>query len=225
MPAAGPGKRFGQEKNKPFFPLMGTPLIVWAARALEAVPEITEIIPIVNKPYMEKAIGIFEEYGLKKIKQIAAGGAERHDSVQSGLKLVGNKASAVLIHDGARPLIEPSAIKAAIDELYANEELDGVAVGVPVKDTIKNVDDSLTITATPERKALWAAQTPQIFRLDALVRAYENASRDGYSSTDDSAVVEYSGGKVRMIMGSYRNIKITSPEDIALAESYLKAAL
>lgn len=224
VPSAGLGKRFGPERNKPFFPLLGKPLIAWAVGALEEVDEIIEIIPVVNEPLMEEAIAVFDRFGMKKVRQVAPGGPERHDSVRNGLEFLGEDVPLVLIHDCARPLIETSIIKSAIYALSDNPALDGVVVGVPVKDTIKTVDASLTVTGTPGRNALWAAQTPQVFRTEALISAYEKAALDGFHSTDDSAVMEYAGGKVSMLMGSYKNIKITGPEDIALAEAFLKEA-
>jgi 2-C-methyl-D-erythritol 4-phosphate cytidylyltransferase len=218
VPAAGLGKRFGPGANKPFLRLGGRPLIVWSLETLESIPGIVEIIPALKPDDMDEGLRIFEEYGLKKIKRIAAGGKERQDSIYSCLKLIQDTACIVLVHDGVRPLIEKGLIENAIGELA---DCDGVVLGVPVKDTIKEVRD-MVISKTLKRDSIWAVQTPQIFPYSIISRAYEKAMRDGHYSTDDSALVERNGGKVKIVMGSYGNIKITTPEDLHIAEALLK---
>lgn len=218
VPAAGLGKRFGPDTNKPFHLLLDKPLIVWALEVLEMIGEIREVIPVLKEPDMESGVEIFERYNLSKVKRIAPGGKERQDSVYSGLKLVKDRANIVLIHDGARPLIDSRVVMTALHNLSG---FDGVIVGVPVRDTIKEVQDNI-VKRTLRREAIWAIQTPQLFLYDAIMKAYHKAMVERFYSTDDSALLERSGGKVKIITGSYSNIKITTPEDIPVAEFLLK---
>ena len=218
IPAAGLGKRFGDGANKQFLMLGGKPLLIWALQALEAVPEIYEIIPVLKDGDMEFGIRMLEEYGIKKVRRIAPGGKERQDSVFHGLKLVSDKKGVVLVHDAARPLIETSLVANAIGRLT---DCEGVVVGVPVKDTIKEVKEGEVIH-TLSRDCLWSVQTPQVFRFETIYGAYERAAKESFYSTDDSALVEKYGGRIRMVMGSYKNIKITTPEDLKMAELFLE---
>ncbi len=217
LPAAGLGKRFGKDANKPFVKLCGKPLLVWALEVLDALPEIGEIIPVLKDGDMESGVEVLEAYSIRKTKRIAPGGKERQDSVFHGLKLVDDKKCIVLVHDGVRPLIEPQVVSQAIRELT---DCDGVVVGVPVKDTIKEVSGGEVIR-TLNRDTLWAVQTPQVFRYGTLYSAYEKASKESFYSTDDSALVERYGGRIKMVAGSYTNLKITTPEDLKVAEMFL----
>ncbi len=217
VPAAGLSKRFGPGTNKPFQNLSGKPIIVWSLEILEAVVDIAEIIPVLKNEDMEHGAKVFEENSLSKIKKIAPGGRERQDSVYNGLKLIEDKNCIVLIHDGVRPLIEKGLIEKAIRELKG---FDGVALGVPLKDTIKEAEDGI-IKKTLRRDSLWAIQTPQVFPYKNILTAYEKAMKEGFYSTDDAALIERYGGKIKVTMGSYKNIKITTPEDLAIAEFLL----
>jgi 2-C-methyl-D-erythritol 4-phosphate cytidylyltransferase len=200
---------------------------------LEELIDIAEIIPVLKNEDMEQGAKIFEEYGLSKIKKIAPGGKERQDSVYNGLKLIADKNCMVLIHDGVRPLIERDLIEKAIKELLplpgsplikGNNRrfkgFDGVALGVPLKDTIKEAEHGI-IKKTLKRDTLWAIQTPQAFHYRNILTAYEKAMKEGFYSTDDAALVERYGGKIKIVTGSYGNIKITTPEDLAIAEFFL----
>jgi 2-C-methyl-D-erythritol 4-phosphate cytidylyltransferase len=234
VPAAGLGKRFGQGSNKPFQTLKGKPLLVWSLELFEAIDEIVEIIPVLKEEDREKGQKVFEDYNLSKIKRIAPGGKERQDSVYNGLTLIEDNKCIVLIHDGARPLIEKHLIQEAIKELSipsapffikgSDEGLnnyDGVVLGIPLKDTIKEAEAGI-IKKTLRRDSLWAIQTPQVFPYNIILRAYEKAMKENYYSTDDAALVERYGGKIKIIMGSYKNIKITTREDIYIAEALLE---
>lgn len=218
VPAAGFGTRFGAGTNKPFHPLLGKPLIVWSLELLETIEEITEVIPVLKEQDMDRGIEVFEKYGLSKVRRIAPGGKERQDSVYHGLKLLKGKAGKVLIHDGARPLIDGGIVRTTFKSI---DGLDGVIVGVPVKDTMKEVENDV-VKRTLRRDTIWAIQTPQLFLYSSLMKAYEKAYEEGFYSTDDSALVERNGGKVRVVMGSYANIKVTTPEDVQVAEILLK---
>jgi 2-C-methyl-D-erythritol 4-phosphate cytidylyltransferase len=225
VPAAGLGKRFGQGTNKPFQTLGGKPLIIWSLKTLEAVEAVCEIIPLLKPEDMEFGQRLLEEEGFLKIKRIAAGGKERQDSVYNGLKHMEDNNSIVLIHDGVRPLIRPHLVEELIkqmsDAIRNREECDGIIPGVPVKDTIKETEDGF-VRKTLRRGSLWAVQTPQAFPCKKILRAYDEAAREGYYATDDAALIERYGGTVKVIMGSYTNIKITTPEDLVVAEALLK---
>lgn len=221
VPSAGLGRRFGSDTNKPFQVLGGKPLIVWALETLESVDEIEEIIPVLRKEDVERGIEVFRSYNISKTKRIAAGGKERQDSVYNGLKLIEDKNCIVLIHDGVRPFIEKSLIQNAIrdmtESLKDKKDCDGVVPGVPVKDTIKEAESGI-IKRTIKRDSLWAIQTPQVFPYMKISTAYERSVKEAYYSTDDAALVERYGGKIKVIMGSYRNIKITTSDDLIFAE-------
>jgi 2-C-methyl-D-erythritol 4-phosphate cytidylyltransferase len=217
VPSAGIGKRFGGGTNKTFVTLGGRPLLLWALETLNAAPEVREIIPVIKEADMEYAIGLLEQHSIPKVKRIAPGGKERQDSVYHGLNLIEDRKCIVLVHDGVRPLIEPAVIRAAASQL---KDCDGVVVGVPVKDTIKEASGG-EVKQTLARDRLWAVQTPQLFPCETIREAYRRAMKESFYSTDDSALVEKYGGRVRIVMGSYTNIKVTTPEDLMIAELFL----
>ncbi len=221
VPAAGLGTRFGPGADKSFHTLLGKPLIIWSLDLFERLHEIQEVIPVLKESDMKTGVEIFARYDLSKVKRIAPGGKERQDSVYNGLKLIKGRTDKVLIHDGARPLVDGTMVKTALDALSG---FDGVVAGVPVKDTIKEVQHGV-VQKTLKREALWAIQTPQLFLYDSLMKAYEAAMDEGFYSTDDAALLERNGGRVKVIMGSYSNIKVTTPEDVPLAEQLLRDRL
>ncbi len=222
VPSAGLGRRFGSDANKPFQILGGKPLVVWALETLESVEAIQEIIPVLRKEDVERGIEVFRSYNISKTKRVAAGGKERQDSVYNGLKLIGDKNCIVLIHDGVRPFIEKDLIEKVIKELLKGgkgglKSFDGVVLGVPVKDTIKEAESGI-IKSTIRRDSLWAIQTPQVFPYKKISAAYKKSIKEGFYSTDDAALMERYGGKIKVTMGSYSNIKITTPDDLIFAE-------
>ncbi len=222
VPSAGLGRRFVSDANKPFQILGGKPLVVWALETLESVEAIQEIIPVLRKEDVERGIEVFRSYNISKTKRVAAGGKERQDSVYNGLKLIGDKNCIVLIHDGVRPFIEKDLIEKVIKELLKGgkgelKSFDGVVLGVPVKDTIKEAESGI-IKSTIRRDSLWAIQTPQVFPYKKISAAYKKSIKEGFYSTDDAALMERYGGKIKVIMGSYSNIKITTPDDLIFAE-------
>ncbi len=225
VPAAGLGKRFGEEKNKPFYPLMEKPLLIWSLETLQGVEEIAEIIPVLKEDDLITCGELIEKYNITKVKRIVPGGQERQNSVYNAIKILDNKTDVVLIHDGVRPLVEGGLIRRSIAGL---KNYDGVVAGVPVKDTIKEAgsrkpEEDIIVEKTLNRNALWAIQTPQVFCYEKIKDAYGKAMADKYYATDDAALIEGYGGKIKIIMGSYTNIKITMPEDIIIAEALLKA--
>jgi len=216
VPSAGSGRRFGEGKT--LLNLKGMPVIARTISALQAVDEIVEIIPVMRNKEMEKALEIVEKYGFTKVKKIAPGGRERQESVSHGLDLIERKNCIVLVHDGVRPLVTPAMIRRAI---LALEDLDGVVTAVAVKDTIKEVSNGM-VRKTLDRRRLFAVQTPQVFPYKVLAEAYAGTLGSGMYFTDDAAMVEHHGGRVKVIEGEYTNIKITTREDLVLAEAFLK---
>ncbi len=220
IPAAGMGRRMGRAVAKQFLPLGDKPMLAHTLLAFQRASSVDEIIPILSKEDMEICLrDIIEQYHITKVRTLVVGGKERQDSVLNGLQKLEKDASVVLVHDGVRPFVTTSMIKESIDIARKG---DCVAVGVPLKDTIKEVDDKHMVRHTLERSRLWAIQTPQAFPVKVLRRAYEECYKRKIYCTDDASLVERSGGKVRVIMGSYENIKITTPEDLVLAEEILK---
>ncbi|MBI5076089.1 MAG: 2-C-methyl-D-erythritol 4-phosphate cytidylyltransferase [Nitrospirae bacterium] len=218
VPSAGLGRRFGENKNKPFETLGNKPVLLWALETLEEMSEISEIIPVLKEADIQAGEELFERYKITKVKRIAPGGKERQDSVYNGLQLIQDRGSIVLIHDGARPFLEPETVLKALGALSG---CDGVVIGVPPKDTIKETGGEL-IRQTLQRDTLIAVQTPQIFFYQPLLSAYEKAVKDSFYATDDAALVESNGGRIRAVRGEYTNIKITTPEDLVIAEAFLK---
>ena len=218
VPSAGLGRRFGEGRNKPFETLGGKPVLIWALEALEKISEISEIIPVLKEADIQSGAELFKNYKITKVNCIAPGGRERQDSVFNGLHFIKDKRSVVLIHDGARPFLEPKTVRRALRALSG---CDGVVIGLPPKDTIKEIEGEL-IRQTLNRDTLIAIQTPQIFFYQPLLDAYEKAMNESFYATDDAALVERNNGRIRVVKGDYTNIKITTSEDLVIAEAFLK---
>lgn len=216
--AGGRGKRMNASIAKQFLTIKGRPILYYTLSTFEFVEKLQEIILVVGGADLEYARKeVIEKYRFKKVK-IVEGGAERQDSVYNGLKEVSPTTDIVVIHDGVRPFVTREIIRKSIE---AAEKYDAVGVAVPVKDTIKVVGESNIIKSTPDRKTLWAMQTPQTFKYNIILQAHEKARREGFYGTDDTVLVERMGLAVRVIEGSYENIKITTPEDIVIAETFV----
>jgi 2-C-methyl-D-erythritol 4-phosphate cytidylyltransferase len=220
IPAAGMGRRMGQKVAKQFLPLGDKPMLAHTLLAFQRAAGVDEIIPILSREDMESCLrDVIEQYHITKVKTLVVGGKERQDSVMNGLQKLEKDASIVLVHDGVRPFVTGAMIQESIDHARKGE---CIAVGVPLKDTVKEVDDKHMVRHTLERSRLWAIQTPQTFPVKLLKHAYEESYRHKVFGTDDAMLVERAGVPVRIIMGSYENIKITTPEDLILAEEILK---
>lgn len=219
IPAAGMGRRMQASLNKQYLALDERPILAHTLSLFDEHPRVDHIYVI--SPVDEIAFcrrEVVERYGFRKVRGVIAGGSERQDSVRNGLRAC--KASdddIVLIHDGVRPFFPPGLLEVVIDTA---SRVGGCVVGVPVKDTIKEVEDGM-ILGTPERGRLWQAQTPQGFRYALIHDAHEQALFEGWRGTDDASLVERLGLPVAMLEGSYRNIKITTPEDLVLARAFL----
>lgn len=209
--AAGSGSRMKRDINKQFIKLDGKEIIAYTIEKFYKSEDIDDIV-IVIKENEEKYFieNIINKYGFDNIK-LAYGGKERQDSVYNGIKKLNSNCEIVLIHDGARPFVNEDIIKNSIEEAKENN---AVVVGVPVKDTIKVVDSNGNIVDTPNRSLLWSVQTPQSFKYEIITKAYEYAYSNDYYGTDDAMLVEHIGYNVKMIEGSYDNIKITTEEDL-----------
>ena len=224
VPAAGIGRRFGSSQKKTFVDCSGVPLLIHTLKRLDSVKSITEIVPVIGKEDIGKAHKLIQTYNIKKVKRIAIGGKERQDSVYNALCLIGNYSpeDLVLIHDGARPFVTAELIKKLLSEIQGNKSIDGVIPGIPVKDTIKEAGDDGIVLSTKKREKLRAVQTPQVFRYGVLRKAYDRARKNGFYATDDAALVEKTGGKVKIIPGHPYNIKVTTPEDMGMVEYLIK---
>lgn len=217
--SAGSGSRMKSNINKQFLKIRGKEVIAHTIDKFYKNKNIGEIIIVVRegeKEFFQE--NIINKYGYKNIK-VALGGKERQNSVYNGLKEVNEKCEIVLIHDGARPFVTNEIIEKSIE---CAKECNGAIVGVPVKDTIKVVSKNNEVCNTPNRSTLWSIQTPQVFNYLLIIKAHEKAKYDKYYGTDDSMLMEYLGYNVKVVEGSYNNIKITTPEDLKIAEEILK---
>lgn len=221
VPAAGRGVRFrakalGRRDRKPFALLANKPILIHTINALESSSLIDCILVIVHPDDTGLAKETIKRYRIKKVKHIISGGRTRTHSVYNGLKHMDEDADIVLIHDGVRPFITEEIIKTAIK---GAKEYGSAVCGVQTISTMKEVDDKLFITSTLNRKRLYDIQTPQVFKRDIILKAYEEAIAKGCEATDDSVLVERIGYKVKLTAGSHYNIKITTPEDMVFAEA------
>lgn len=217
--AAGKGKRMGTEISKQFLPLCGKEILAHTVEKFEKAACIRDIILVTGGDALQDVRQMVQEYGWKKIISVTEGGKERQDSVFLGLQQVPQDTEIVLIHDGVRPFVTEEILERSI---AAAKETGGCVAGVPAKDTIKVCDAEGFAIATPNRSTLRQIQTPQTFRRKEILAAYEKAKADGFLGTDDASVAEHSGFPVRVIMGSYSNIKITTKEDLLIGAAFLK---
>lgn len=216
--AAGSGSRMNMGINKQFIKLRDKEIIAYTIEKFYNHNNIDEIVVVIKEEEAEFFKSeILNKYNFENIK-LTFGGKERQDSVYNGLKMLGN-CDIVLIHDGARPFISEKLIDNCIKEA---KKYNAVVVGVPVKDTIKVINEENDIVDTPDRSKLWAVQTPQTFNYDILINSYEDAFKNDFYGTDDAMLVERIGYKVKMIEGSYNNIKITTREDLNMGIQILK---
>lgn len=209
--AAGSGSRMKRDINKQFIKLEGKEIIVHTLEKFYKNEYIDDIVIVIKESEEKYFIdNVINKYGFDNVK-LAYGGKERQDSVYNGIKKLNIGCDIVLVHDGARPFVNKDIIKKSIDEARENN---AVVVGVPVKDTIKVVNTEGNIVDTPKRSLLWAVQTPQSFKYEVITKAYEDAYNNNYYGTDDAMLVERIGYNVKMVEGSYDNIKITTEEDL-----------
>ena len=217
--AAGKGKRMLHSVPKHFIRLEDKPVLAHTLDVFERCPDVNQVLVVSRSGEENYCLKeVVEKYGYKKVLKIVIGGDRRQDSVYNGIKELDEDTDIVLVHDGVRPFVSQNTLSEAIKlAIFA----DGVVTAVPVKDTIKYVGDDGIIRATPDRSSLWHAQTPQVFKRRILEEAYVRAYNDKYTGTDDSALVERLGYKVKIVEGTVDNIKITTKEDLLFAEVIL----
>jgi 2-C-methyl-D-erythritol 4-phosphate cytidylyltransferase len=212
----------GADRNKLLLQVRSKPLIAWTLLAAEAASSISWIGIVSQPPDWDDFKSIIADLKLKKTIVFIPGGSTRQESVYNGLQALPTNAGQVLIHDGARCLATPDLFNACSEAIL---HCSGLIAAVPIKDTIKVVDDNDIIKNTPERKQLWAAQTPQGFDVKLLKQCHAEGVRQGWEVTDDAALFEKCGIEVRIVPGEETNLKITTPQDLAIAEfilSYIK---
>ncbi|UCD55497.1 MAG: 2-C-methyl-D-erythritol 4-phosphate cytidylyltransferase [Candidatus Omnitrophota bacterium] len=225
VPSAGKGRRLKVKETKPFVMLGGHPLLSHTLKALEASAPIDEIIVVVSRDKLKAGRELIKKYEFNKVRAVISGGKRRFDSVRNALRKV-KDADLVLIHDGVRPFISQDLIKKL---LRAAKRFGAAVSAIPSRQTLKFIKenyrgqtsiDNFFIVNTPKRKFLWEAQTPQVFKKQLIVKAYKKVK--GRNATDDSSLVEKLGHRVKIVKGSFRNIKITTPEDLELAKIFVK---
>ena len=220
IPAGGSGTRMGGETAKQYLMLGGMTILertLMAFQAASLVDAIYLVLPDEDVVRISQRIASF--HNLSKLKRILPGGERRQDSVKKGVDLIDSDYDLVAVHDGVRPFVSPATINATIEKAML---VKAVTLGIPVTDTIKKVDGQRFICETVNRDQLWLTQTPQVFAVHLLKKAYESAYAERYYGTDDAALVERIGQKVLMIMGAQDNIKITTPLDLLWGEFILK---
>ena len=215
--AAGSGTRMGLDQNKIFAEIAGVPVLIRSVEAFEGLEFVEGIYLVAREDEKKSLASLVVQSELKKVKGIISGGETRQESVYNGLMALPKDTQWVFIHDAARPLVSRQILEDCFENLL---RFGAVGVGVPVKDTIKVVKDGFIIS-TPDRSTLWAIQTPQAFSYSTILQAHQQARTQKQQYTDDCSLLEAFGHKVKMIAGSYQNIKITTPEDLILAESFL----
>lgn len=216
--AAGRGERLKSKTSKPFIKIEKKPLLYHTLKAISLCPLIKNIILVIKKGDIKRVKRLIINKSFKKIKKIVEGGQTRRLSVEKGLYFIDKDTSLVLIHDAARPFINQNILKRVI--LQA-EKSGAAVVGVPLKSSIKKIKEKkFIIEETLDRNSIWEIQTPQVFKKNIILKAYKKFKESNF--TDDSALVEKLGNKVKVVRGSYFNIKITTPEDLVFAKAILK---
>lgn len=222
--AGGSGERFGDAAGKQLALVAGLPVLAHTILAFERCPDVDAIVVVTHPDRVEEyRRAAVDASGATKVIAVVAGGATRIQSVRAGLAALPDGVDLVAIHDGARAAVTAKSISAAFAALAQRADVDGVVVGHPSVDTIKEVDAAGIVIATPDRNRYWVAQTPQVFRPAALSRAYWKAGISGFEGTDDASLVEAQGGTVLMVEGPRSNLKVTVPEDLDMLAALLTA--
>jgi 2-C-methyl-D-erythritol 4-phosphate cytidylyltransferase len=209
----------GGQTAKQYLLLAGIPILVHTLKPFQQSPFIDEILLAVPEgDIADVRQNVVDRYGFSRVSRVLAGGKERQDSVANALAHVRADHGIVVIHDGVRPFVTGELIESAVK---AAQAFGAATVGVPVRDTVKVVDWEGRVTGTAPREGLWLTQTPQAFKREVILAAYEKAAADGFYGTDDASLVERTETPVRMIPGGWDNVKITAPEDLVLGERIL----
>jgi 2-C-methyl-D-erythritol 4-phosphate cytidylyltransferase len=220
--AAGLGVRMHQDTPKTYLQLAGKPILIHTLEVFERVSEVHEVLVVVHPEDLEFCQEeVIDPYPLKKVLRLVPGGKERQDSVYNALKVLWKKEDeldVVLVHDGVRPLVSPAQVRQVVT---AARRYGGAILGIPCQDTLKRVNSRKEIIATVDRRELWQVQTPQAFRAALLWRAYQQAMDRSFYATDEAALVEAMGDTVVVVPSSPLNLKITTPDDLKMAEAIL----
>ena len=213
--AAGSSTRMGGV-DKTFAPILGLPLVVHTINQFESSPLVDQIVLVVANDSVEQARELIQQQAYSKVTNICVGGRRRQDSVRYGLESLSG-CEWVMVHDGARPCLDETILQRGLEAAF---KYGSAVAGVPIKDTIKIVSPQQIVETTPDRSLLWAAQTPQVFRYQMLLDAHHAFDQE---VTDDAGMIESLGHQVKMYLGSYENIKVTTSEDLVIAEAFLKS--
>jgi 2-C-methyl-D-erythritol 4-phosphate cytidylyltransferase len=205
--------------SKQYMLLSDKPLIIHTLEVFHRAKQIDEIILVVGASDLKLIEQMLKGYSFNKISRVIEGGNERQHSVYNGLMALDKSSDIVAIHDGARPLITAETID---ESIRLAKQFGAVSCGMPIKETIKIVSTDGFVQSTPNREKVWITQTPQTFKTEIIISAHQHANQKGVLGTDDAALVEIDGIPVKMVQGSYENIKITTPEDLMTAEGILK---
>ena len=220
FPAAGSSRRMGKGTNKIFLEILGESILTRTLKTFSKSARVDFLIVVTGADEVDAVKKLLDATPNLKPYAVTIGGTERQYSIYNGLKLVPAETEIILVHDAARPLINLETIEKVID---AAEIFDGAIAAVPEKNTIKIIDAEGFVKSTPPRAELVAVQTPQAFKKEILLQAYRQAELDKFLGTDDASLVERIGGKIKIVQSSYKNIKVTTPEDIQIAETFLKS--
>lgn len=224
--AGGSGERFGDPRGKQFVDLMGMPLVAWSLLAFDRAPSVGHLVLVCPSARLDEVCSdVLGPLDLRHEVALAPAGPTRQDSVFSGLMTVPEQYALVAIHDGARPLVEVDAIEACLSLVRDRADVDGAICASQATDTLKVVDPNGRIVSTPDRSVYWCAQTPQAFERKKIISAHEMSLLQGFAGTDDASLMEHCGGAVHVIATPRDNIKVTVPEDLALAEATLRARM
>lgn len=219
FPAAGQGRRMNVGINKVFLDLLGKPILVHTLQRFSRSKKIDYLVVVVAAEEVSFIRKLLKAVPGLKPYQVVAGGSERQYSIANGLAVVPENSEIILVHDAARPLTSIETIDRVVE---GAREVGGAIAAVPEKNTVKIVDEDGIVKETPPRKTLWEVQTPQGFRREILMEAYRKAKEDAFLGTDDSSLVERLGVPVKVVESDYRNIKVTTPEDMLIAEAFLQ---
>lgn len=221
--AGGQGERLGRPGGKQVLKLLGKPVLTWSLEIFDAMPEVGLIVLVCPEDRMEEYRQVaVEPFGFVTPVEYAPAGSLRQESSFNGVEVVPEDYEFILIHDGARPLVEPQVAEHVLSVVKGGVDADGAVIGHPCVDTLK-VASGTSIIGTPDRSAFWNAQTPQVFHADVIRQAHASALADGFVGTDDSSLVERIGGNVQLVEGTRDNIKVTVPEDLKLVEAVLSS--
>lgn len=222
VPAAGMGLRLGHERPKALVSLAGKPLLLNTLERLSALGLLSGAVITVPRGAESDFEALLCDAYPDGVFAIVAGGQERQESVAKALNVLDRSTEIVVIHDAARPFVDPASVRASIE---AAAEHGASTVAIPCSDTILVADDEDMLVNTPDRRRLWACQTPQTFRLDVIKKAHQQARKEGFTGTDDATLVRRMGHPVKLVKGTPLNFKITTPEDLALAETIIDKGL